>query len=172
MKKGLIHLYYGKGKGKSTAAMGLALRAAGAGLDVVVAQFMKPGTSSEIKMLEQIPNVRVIRVEGKVKFSFNMTDEDKVQATKAHNDLLAKAAAVDCDLLVLDESINAYRLDLIDKDALKQAVLDNPETREMVLTGRGPDDFFIEHADYVTEMVCHKHPFKEQGIAGRLGVEY
>ncbi len=175
MTRGLIHVYTGDGKGKTTASVGLSVRAAGAGLPVVFSQFMKAATSSEVKMLEKLDGIQTMVAQGKAKFSFKMTEEEKEQTKQASNDLLKRAfeaAGEGPCLLVLDESLNAYRLGLIDKEALERAVITKPEQVELVLTGRKADLFFIEHADYVTEMVAHKHPYATEGIKARKGIEF
>ena len=168
---GLIHLYYGDGKGKTTAAVGLAVRAAGSGMKVTFAQFMKNGRSSEVEVLSGIPGITTLIADGICKFSFKMTDEEKRAARVCQKELLKRALDTTCDMLVLDESINAYRTGLIDHDELEKVVLEKPEDLELVLTGRAPAWFFIERADYVTEMVCHKHPYND-GVRARRGVEF
>ncbi|MCR5844992.1 MAG: cob(I)yrinic acid a,c-diamide adenosyltransferase [bacterium] len=171
-KRGLVHLYSGDGKGKTTAAMGLAARAAGSGKHVVIAEFLKGDRSCELNTLRLSDNVEVMKADCPVKFSFRMTDEERERTRLANDELLARLAQCDCDLIVADEAINAYRLDLIDRQALKDFVVNKPEGTELVLTGRQPDEFFIEHADYATEMVCRKHPYREQGIKARKGIEF
>lgn len=167
---GLVHLYWGAGKGKTTAAMGLALRALGAGRRVAVVQFLKGRDSGEIPLLEGL-GAQVFRGKAGTKFSFQMTGAEKAETRALQTDHLRRALALDAELLVLDEACAAWQTDLIDRDLLRAAVLDRPEGREVVLTGREPPEWMREAADYVTEMRCHRHPF-EQGVPARRGVEF
>ena len=106
LKQGLIHYYYGNGKGKTTASMGLALRALGRDLRVMVVQFLKNGSSAEVQMLGKM-GASVLAVEGLTGFSFRMTPEQKADCAREQNANLEKAAEAaisgECDLLVLDE---------------------------------------------------------------------
>ena len=167
---GLVHLYWGAGKGKTTAAMGLALRALGTGRRVAVVQFLKGRDSGEIPLLVGL-GAQVFRGKAGTKFSFQMTGAEKAETRALQTDHLRRALALDAELLVLDEACAAWQTDLIDRDLLRAAVLDRPEGREVVLTGREPPEWMREAADYVTEMRCHRHPF-EQGVPARRGVEF
>ena len=167
---GLVHLYWGEGKGKTTAAMGLALRSLGAGRKVVVVQFLKGGPSGEIPLLEQL-GARVFRGKAGQKFTFQMSEAEKAETKALQTENLRWALALEADLLVLDEACAAWQKDLVDRALLKGAVLERPEGREVVLTGREPPEWMREAADYVTEMRCHRHPF-EQGVPARRGVEF
>lgn len=171
MSTGLIHLYCGDGKGKTTAAMGLALRAAGRGLRVVVVQFLKGGDSGELNILRSLPNVTVLSGKGSTKFSFQMSDEEKLAARALHKAHLRKALSLPFDLLVLDEAAPAHATGLLDTALLEEAVYHRPPHTELVLTGRNPAAFLLEAADYITEMNCRKHPF-ERGVAAREGIEF
>ncbi len=171
MKTGLIHVYCGDGKGKTTAAMGLALRAAGCGLRVHVVQFLKSGTSGELNILRTLPNVQVFSGKSGTKFSFQMSDDEKAAVTLQHNENLRAALAVPCDVLVLDEAASTYQLGLVDAALLEETVLQRKEKMEIVITGRNPAQFMLDAADYVTEMMCRKHPY-EKGIAARKGIEF
>lgn len=170
MDKGLVHLYCGDGKGKTTAAMGLALRALGQGMQVVVVQFLKNGTSGE---LEPLRNLGATVFSGKpgAKFTFQMNAEEKAQATKENNARLAEALQQPCDLLILDEICAARNSSMLDEALAKQAVLERPQHREVVLTGRNPEAWMAEAADYITEMQPRRHPY-EQGIPARKGIEF
>ena len=170
MKQGLMHLYYGDGKGKTTAAMGLAVRALGAGLRVNVVQVLKNGQSSELTCLETL-GARLWKGQAGTKFVSAMTDEEKTQVRDFQNECLARALEVPCDLLVLDEACAAWRLGMVDDLLLQKAVLGRPEGTEVVLTGRDPAPWMKLKADYITEMRCEKHPY-EQGISARKGIEY
>ena len=103
----MVHLYCGEGKGKTTAAMGLALRMAGRGKRVVVAQFLKGADSGERYALAMLPQVTLLPLPERVKFSFQLTPEER-EAEQARYLALAEQARTlgaqpDCGLLVLDE---------------------------------------------------------------------
>lgn len=167
---GLVHLYWGEGKGKTTAAMGLALRSLGAGRKVVIVQFLKGRQTGEVPLLEQL-GAEVFRGKAGQRFSFQMDEEERAETRALQTENLGRALALDADLLVLDEACAAWQKDLVDRELLQRAVLDRPQGREVVLTGRNPPDWMREAADYSTEMKCHRHPF-EKGIPAREGVEF
>ncbi len=170
MDKGLVHLYCGDGKGKTTAAMGLALRALGQGMQVVVVQFLKNGTSGELEPLKKL-GAAVYSGKPGAKFTFQMNAEEKAQATKENNARLAEALQQPCDLLILDEICAARNSGMLDEALAKQAVLERPQHQEVVLTGRNPEAWMVEAADYITEMQPRRHPY-EQGIPARKGIEF
>lgn len=171
--KGLIHLYCGEGKGKTTAAMGLALRAAGAGKRVLLLQFLKDGTSAEIGALEKVPGVDVVPQTRTFGFSWTLSPEERREAADYYGGLLGGAAARSgsYDLLVMDEAIGACAAGFIGEAELLKFLEDKPEGLEVVLTGRDPSQAMVDRADYVTEMRKIKHPF-DRGIPARPGVEY
>lgn len=168
--RGLIHLYWGEGKGKTTAAIGLALRALGAGRRVVIVQFLKGRQTGEIPLLEKL-GAQVFRGKVGLKFSFQMGGEERAETKTLQTENLRRALELPCDLLVLDEACAAFEKDLVDRELLRQAVLEKPAGQELVLTGRRPAEWMLEAADYSTEMRCHRHPFT-QGIPAREGVEF
>ena len=176
MAKGYTHYYYGKGKGKTTAALGLALRASGHGLSVVIVQFLKDWDCGELRSLERLPNIAVFRGKspGGV-FVRDMDEAEKAETKAIHEENLKRALAlVDaglCDVLILDEASDAARLGVLDKEMLAGLVSGKPEALELVITGHFPDAALMSEADYVTEMVKRKHPF-DAGVAARRGVEY
>lgn len=170
MDKGLVHLYWGEGKGKTTAAMGLALRALGSGLRVVVVQFLKSGTSGELRPLEQL-GAAVYSGKAELKFTSQMTEDERTKTRAMQTANLKSALELPCDLLILDEACAAWQLDMVDQTLLQRAVYDRPQNCEVVLTGREPADWMRRVADYSTEMRCHKHPY-QQGIKARKGVEF
>ena len=112
MEQGLLHLYWGDGKGKTTAAMGLALRALGAGKRVVIVQFLKGGNSGEIPLLAQL-GAEIYRGKAGQKFVFQMTPEEKAATRELQNQNLAAAIAQPADLLILDEAGSAEELDMV-----------------------------------------------------------
>ncbi len=174
MKKSCIHIYCGDGKGKTTTAMGLAVRAAGSGQKVVLTQFMKCGSSCELKILRELPQVEIICCEKNFGFIWNMNEEEKAEARAAYTELFDQAvqAAVEGEafLLVMDEFMSAYNLGMINREKALQFLKEKPENLEVVLTGRDPAPELLELADYVSEIQKRKHPF-DQGIPARKGIE-
>lgn len=170
METGCIHLYWGEGKGKTTAAMGLALRALGAGKKVVIVQFLKGADTGEIPLLRQL-GATVYRGKAGQKFVFRMTEVEKAATRDLQNANLQAALAERPDLLILDEACAAWQLNMVDRDLLRRAVEEKPEHQELVMTGRNPADWMKELADYQTEMHCWAHPY-HRGIPARKGVEF
>ncbi len=174
MNKGLIHVYCGDGKGKTTAAIGLAVRAAGSGMKVVILQFLKGRRVSELNSLKLIPGITILRNEKDLGFFNAMTEEDKLQAMSYHNENLQKVLQLvenmECDMLILDEICAAYRLGMVDKQIINQLIINKREALELVLTGREPDELFLKYADYVSEIKKIKHPYDKK-INARVGIE-
>ncbi len=170
----MVHLYTGAGKGKTSAAVGLAVRAAGWGQQVCFAQFMKGRKSGELCALEQLPQVEIFRSPRDFGFYRAMSGEDKEQLTQIHNAilqaLLGRARQGDCRVMVLDEVTYPVNWKLLDEGLLRQLLFFGDKV-ELVLTGRDPADFLLERADYLTRMDCLRHPY-EKGVEAREGVEY
>ena len=173
MKKGLIHIYCGDGKGKTTASLGLSLRAVGAGLRVVYAQFFKDGNSSEFRLLEKEGNVTFLRPEKYFGFYHTLSEEQRREARAFYTGHFRAAAAMaaDCDLLVLDEMMSACSTGVVPEAEVLAFLQNKPEALEVVMTGRNPSPAMCEAADYITEMRKVKHPF-DQGIPARKGIEF
>lgn len=172
-KRGFLHLYCGDGKGKTTTAVGLMIRAAGAGKKVLFYQFMKNNTSSERKILESVPNITCKKGADVAKFSFQMTEEEKIQEKISNEEQLKMLfeEAKDYDMLCIDEALYTIRANLLSEELVIEQLQNRPEHLEVILTGRDPSDKMIEMADYVSEIKKIKHPF-EQGIPARFGIEY
>lgn len=172
MKKGLLHIYHGNGKGKTTAATGLAVRAAGHGLQVGFSQFLKDGTSGECAVLRTIPGIHLFPTMAKVTFTFAMTEAQRKEAETFYFSLLEQiAAARELDLVILDEALDVVNAGLLPLNALLDLIRNRPENQEMVLTGRNPAPALLELADYVTETRMEKHPY-QNGIPAREGIEW
>lgn len=173
--QGLIHVYWGNGKGKTTAALGLALRAGGWGRRVVVVQFLKGRDCGELHALSRLDNILVLRGKSSDSFVRQMSETEKQAAWQAHaanlQQALSRVARGCCDLLILDEALDACDLGLLDEAALRDLVEGKPQHLELVLTGRRPAPWLLAAADYATEMVKHKHPY-DQGIGAREGIEF
>lgn len=170
----MIHLYTGEGKGKTTAAVGLAVRAAGCGKKVLFCQFMKGNETGEIRILETLSQVTILRCSRKYPFYKAMSEEDQKQITREHNEILREiirqTQSCQWDMAVLDEITYPVSYGLVDEKLL-QKLLALGESRELVLTGRNPVPYLMKAADYLTEMRCVRHPY-ERGIRAREGVEY
>jgi len=179
LEKGLVQIYTGEGKGKTTAAFGLALRAAGQGNKVLIYQFLKP-PSLDIgeRFALQLGAVR-IRVEAlDVEWDMAKSFEDPEQVAKAQaaiSEALERLAETGekrfYDVLILDEIVFCLSKGLAKLQDVKD-VIDRRDRRvEVVLTGRGANKDLIALADLVTEMKNVKHPF-DKGVSARRGVEF
>ena len=167
----MIHIYTGDGKGKTTAACGMALRAAGRGMRVLVVQFLKSGNSGEICAFENFSGITVMSAETKG-FLWDMSEEEKQETKSEHEKLFKTAAerALDFDVVVFDEILGAISAGMIDETKVIEFLKTGPEL-EIVLTGRDASEKLIELADYVSEIKCIKHPM-EKGVPARRGIEY
>lgn len=171
---GMIHIYEGNGKGKTTAAVGLSVRFAGNGGKVLFTQFLKRNDSGELAVLEQIENICLLRCEKSFGFTFQMTPEERAEASAYYNThlekTLAEAVKSQTGLLVLDEVLDAYNSDMIKHPVLLNFLKEKPQKMEVVLTGRNPAEELLELADYVTYMEKRKHPY-DRGVGARQGIE-
>lgn len=171
----MLHIYCGDGKGKTTAALGLAVRAAGSGMRVHFVQFLKGSPTSELEILKKIPEITVLRCDRDYGFTFQMNDEDKAGITGWHNRMLSEAMdrvyQGKTDMLILDEFFAAYNCNLLDKEFASRLVFGIHNRTELVLTGRDPEQQFFDLADYVSEIKAVRHPY-EKGISARAGIEY
>lgn len=169
----MVHIYCGEGKGKTTAAMGLALRVAGRGRRVVIAQFLKGADSGERAALAALPEVLLLPVPETVKFSFALTPAEREEEARRSAALLGQALELsqgpDCGLLLLDEVCGAVSTGLLDLEPVL-ACLDGADT-EVVLTGREAHPELVRRADYITRMEKVRHPY-DRGAAARAGIEY
>lgn len=172
-EQSLIQVYTGDGKGKTTAAVGLAVRATGAGKRVAFVQFVKGGArSSELAVLEQV-GVRVerpaLRPTGLL--GAGIHDDDREAAAEAWGIAAQLIAGGEYHVVILDELNVAMHYGLVDESTVLEALAARPTAVDVVLTGRGASEALVERADLVTEMVPRKHPF-ERGIPARLGIEF
>ena len=174
-KKGLIHVYYGLGKGKTTAALGLALRASGWGWKVIIVQFLKSAPCGELFSLSQLSNITVLRGKAGKGFVEAMDETMKKETKKTHDANLRQAVGLvrkgQCDLLVLDEVLDALQFGLIDEEEFAGLIHNKPPALELVITGHKPIQWVVDQADYVTEMCKVKHPY-DIGIKARKGIEF
>ena len=167
----MIHLYYGDGKGKTSAALGLLLRASGAGLRVALARFLKDDTSAELIPLRTLPYVSLLPSPKKMKFLWEMTEEEKAACAADTRRLFEASVSQDCDVLILDEVTDAVNSGLLQEEALLSFLDRKPENMEVILTGREPSDSVKQRADYITQFLSRRHPY-DQGFQARRGIEY
>ncbi|MDR1514753.1 MAG: cob(I)yrinic acid a,c-diamide adenosyltransferase [Synergistaceae bacterium] len=172
---GYLQVYTGDGKGKTTAAIGLAVRAVGAGLNVFFAQFIKCGKYSEIEALEKMSGeglgTLTCRQYGLGCFIMRApTEEDKSAARNGLEDAASEMKSGRYRLVVLDEANVAVKLGLLDEGELLRFVEARPDDTELVITGRGAPASLIERADLVTEMREIKH-YYSGGVRARKGIE-
>ena len=169
--KGYVQVYTGDGKGKTTASLGLSLRAAGAGLRVYIAQFIKSGEYSEIKALRRFEDLIAVEQFGRGRF---------IKGKPSGADIAAGAAGIERikqvfaegrrDVVVVEEGNTAAACGLFSVDTLLDLIDNRPASMELVITGRGAAPEVIARADLVTEMKAVKH-YYEKGVMARVGIE-
>ena len=171
MKKGYIHVYTGDGKGKTTAALGLIVRACGAGLRVYLCQFIKGGIYSEIKTLKKRFCDVTLQQCGNGCFIKGKPSQKDIEL--AHRGLEKLRTAVSSgkyDVIIADEANCAVSCGLFTIMELLQLIDEKPDHVELIFTGRSASKKLIERADLVTEMKELKHYYKK-GIKARPGIE-
>ena len=165
---GQVQIYTGNGKGKTTAALGLVVRACGAGLKVYFGQFLKGRMCSEIKALrERFPEVTVVR-HGSDKGT--PSPEDITAARAGLSELRKAMLSGKYDVVVADELNVVLSLGMIAVEEILDLIKARPPEVELVLTGRDAPEQLILQADLVTEMKEIKHYFNK-GVKSRLGIE-
>ena len=168
---GYVHVYTGDGKGKTTAALGLALRAAGAGARVFIAQFAKGRPTAELVSLSRLCDLITIKQYGRSGFIVGEPEPEDIEAAQ-HGLQQSQQAIVsgEYSLVILDEANVAVDLGLFSTEALLQAVDSKPKHIEIVITGRNADQRVLDCADLVTEMRQVKH-YHTKGVKARRGIE-
>ena len=168
---GYIQVYTGNGKGKTTAALGLCLRAAGAGLKVFIVQFMKMGDYSEINALKRFSDLITVEQFGLGKWvKGKPSPEDKEAAIKGLDRAKEVLSSGQYDIVVLEEANMAVYFDLIPLDGLLALMAQKPKAVELIITGRNAHPKIMETADLVTEMKEIKH-YYAKGVLARIGIE-
>jgi len=171
LKKGYVQVYTGNGKGKTTAAMGLALRAAGSGFKIYIQQFAKDRESGEVKALRKFPNIKVSRCGNGpfIKGRPGIPDVECAMAgwREAQKNILSGYY----DLVILDEINVAMKLGLIKTWQVLEIIGKKPQHVEIILTGRDCPAAVRKIADLVTVMKEAKHLYR-RGVIARRGIEY
>jgi cob(I)alamin adenosyltransferase len=174
MNTGYVHLYTGNGKGKTTAAIGMAVRAAGWNMSSIIIQFMKGQDYGEIESLKRFDNLITIEQYGSSEFC--MPDDDTIQqhyhfARKGLQRATDVCVSYNFSLVVLDEIVTAMLFKLITLDEIVSLIKNRNPSIELVLTGRGAPDALIGQCHLVTEMKEIRH-YYENGVQARKGVEF
>ncbi len=167
-----VQLYTGDGKGKTTAAFGLALRVAGHGQRVFIAQFMKGRPYGELQAVSAIPNIEVAQFGWDTCIHREDVSEFHIQRTREGLETCERMVASGrYFLLVLDEILIAQWFGLVGLEEVSDFISRHRHQAELLLTGRRAAPELIELADLVTDMSCVKHPF-DSGVSAREGIEY
>lgn len=175
LKKGFIQIYTGNGKGKTTAAIGLAIRAAGAGLKVFWGQFFKKGRFevNEEKILKKIKNIKFVRFDQDSPF-FNKKINFKKIKSKILKDIKKVFKIISSqkyNIIILDEFTYLIKYGILNKKEIIKKIIEKPQNVEIVITGRYADKDLIKIADLVSEIKNKKHYFNKKIIA-RRGIEF
>ena len=173
MQKGLIHIYYGDGKGKTSSAIGLSIRAAGAGLKVFITRFLKDAQSSELSVLKKVDGITLGDTPISLPFYFTMNQKQKLEYRTYAQSLLRRAyeEMKRQDVIVLDEFLDAVDLGIISVSEAVEFIKARPQNIELVMTGHTLISELESLAYYVSHIVAEKHPFTE-GMAARKGIEF
>jgi cob(I)alamin adenosyltransferase len=178
-EKGLVHIYTGSGKGKTTAALGLALRAAGWGKKVIIYQFLKPPALKlgERKAIEKtnLP-IKIVPVNAEWDMKKSLKDKKAIESNAKKikqicNKIANEAKNKKYDIIILDEIIFCLSGKLTKLEWIKNIIKSKHKAVEIILTGRNADESLIKMAELVTEMKEIKHPFRKN-IKARKGIEY
>lgn len=171
MDKGYVHVFTGNGKGKTTAAIGLSIRAAGAGMKTFFGQFIKQGNYSEIKALKRFEDLITVEQFGLGRFTNEKPELEDIQAARHGMDRVVQVfASGQYDMVVLDEANVAVKFGLVPVQELLGLIINKPQALELVITGRYAPPRLMDMADMVTEFQMKKH-YYERGTKARVGIE-
>ena len=167
-----VQIYTGNGKGKTTAALGLALRAVGAGLRVLFAQFLKGRSSSELAALRRFRNqIRVVRCGRPGFIRGKPAPADMTAARNGWKKIQRILARTKCDIVILDELNLALHHQLLDLSQILDFIAHRPPGMEVIITGRSLPKQLAQKAELITEMREVKHYYRK-GIPARKGIEW
>ncbi len=169
--EGYVQVYTGNGKGKTTAALGLALRAVGAGFKIFIGQFVKGMKYSELDSFKLLSDHITVKQYGRNIFIRNNPKEEDIQiAREGLEEVRQVLTSGDYQLVIMDEANIATYYKLFSVDELLEVIDSKHAQTELVITGRNADPRIIERADLVTEMKEIKHYYTE-GVNARKGIE-
>jgi cob(I)alamin adenosyltransferase len=167
---GMVHVYTGNGKGKTTSAIGLAVRAVGAGLNVYIGQFAKGMKYSELNSLSNIDNIQVEQFGQNYFIKGSPNEKDIDSAQNGFDKIKEILKSGEYDVVILDEANIATYYNLFTVQELIDVIEERADNVEVIITGRMADNKLIDYADLVTEMKEIKHYYK-QGVMARTGIE-
>lgn len=172
--RGRVLVNTGDGKGKTTAAIGLAVRAVGHGLRVLIVQFIKGDwPTGELRALERLaPELRIVPMGKGFTWKHENVDQDRAAAAQAWAACLEAMSGEEWDVLIMDEINYAIGYGFVDPADVVKAIKDRRPEQHVVLTGRGAHPDIVELADTVTEMRSVKHTFAERRGRAELGIEF
>ncbi len=176
LKSGYIQIYTGNGKGKTTAAVGLAVRAAGNNYKVAMVQFLKGGETGELESAKRLaPYFNIFRFEKKRGFFWTLSEEEKEELKEEIQEAYRFCRKImdekQYDILIMDEVMGAINNKLISEEQMLELMENKPKEMELIMTGRNVPEKIFEKADLVTEMKDLKHYF-EKGVPARKGIEF
>lgn len=167
----MLQIYTGNGKGKTTAALGLALRAAGAGLKVYICQFLKGRVYCELLSLKKLKNIKLEQY-GRACFIRRLPQPKDKKIAEAGLKAANKAIkSRKYTLVILDEINVALKLKLISLEDILSLIKDTPKKTELVFTGRFAHPEILKIADLVSQIEEKKHYYRK-GVAARKGIEF
>jgi len=172
-EKGLLLIFTGNGKGKTTAAIGMAMRAAGHGLKICFIQFIKGSWKyGELEAVARFPEYIDFHVMGRG-FTWKSDDleKDRALAGNAWEKAKEVIASGAYDMVILDEFTYLLTYEMIERKEALEFLRNKPDNLHVVVTGRNADPALLEIADLITEMKAIKHPYK-QGIKAQKGIEF
>lgn len=176
LNKGYIQIYTGNGKGKTTAAVGLATRAAGNKFRVCMVQFLKSGVTGELESAKLMaPYFTIHRFERPRGFFWTLNDQEKLELKEdiqeAYKFCIKQLEEGNCDILIMDEIMGTLSNGLITEEQLIELIDKKPDDVELIMTGRNVPESIMQRANLVTEMKDIKHYFNE-GVPARKGIEF
>ncbi len=172
-RQGLLIVFTGNGKGKTTAALGMALRAAGHGMRILILQFIKGAWRyGELNALERFPEIRIKPLGSGFTWNKGNLDEDRRLAHLGWQEAAEEMHRGTWDMIVLDELNNILAYGLLPLDTVVTALRARPSDLHVVVTGRNAPAELIALADLVTEMQLIKHPYHDQHLKAQQGIEF
>ncbi len=173
MEKGLLIVFTGNGKGKTTAALGMALRAAGHGMRVLILQFIKGAWNyGELDALKRLDQVEILPLGTGFTWQKENLEEDRRLAESGWQKATLEISRGAYDMIILDELNYVLSYGLLPVNLVLDAIKRRPAKLHLVVTGRNAPEELLAAADLVTEMRNLKHPYHDQGISAQKGIEY